>query len=298
MDLYHLKTFFTLAKVKSFTQAAKLLFVTQSAVSHSIKKLEISLDTSLLERSGKVLTLTQAGKALYQSCEKIFYEIERAEQNIARYQKETKVRIRVGSTVEFGTSFLIKQIPSFLDKHPDIHLDFYFSQFLEDPLMRDEIDLAIDCIIHKHKGLEKIFLFQEQYITIASPEFVKENRIRTIDDLEYVNILSNDKDLAWWNNFITAIPDEKRHCLKTVVQINHVRGIINAAILGLGVGFVPKYTVIRELKDRILIDPFPGIKPHADQFQLFIKNEKLAFEKNKAFIDYLTQLKPSEFGVG
>lgn len=45
MDLYHLRTFFTLAKVRNFTQAAQMLFVTQSAVSHSVKKLEASIDT-------------------------------------------------------------------------------------------------------------------------------------------------------------------------------------------------------------------------------------------------------------
>lgn len=298
MDLYHLKTFFILAKVKSFTQTAKLLFVTQSAVSHSIKKLETSTDTPLIERSGKAVSLTLAGKALFRSCEKIFYEIERAEQDIARYQKESKVRIRIGSTVEFGASILIKQIPAFLEKHPDIHLDFYFNPFLEEPLVRDEIDLAIDCEVHKHPGLEKIYLFHEHYITIASPEFVAKHDIRTIDDLERVNILSNDKDLVWWNNFINAIPEEKRHHLKTVVQINHIRGIINAAISGLGIGFVPKYTVIRELDERILIDPFPNITPHADHFQIFIKKEKYQFEKNKTFIHYLTQLKPSEFGNG
>ncbi len=296
MDLYHLKTFFTLAKVRNFTQAAKLLFVTQSAVSHAMKKLETSLDAQLIERSGKTLTLTRAGKALYRSCETIFSEIERAEQDIARFSRESKMQVRVGSTVEFGTSFLIKQLPPFLEKQPNIHLDFYFSPFLEEPLLRDEVDLAIDCEDHKDPDLEKIFLFREQFITIASPEFVNTNQIRSIDDLERVSILSNDKELNWWSNFIQAIPEEKRRCLKTVVQINHVRGIINAAILGLGIGFVPEYTVIRELAENTLIDPFPRIKPPADQFQIFIKKEKLKFEKNKAFIDYLTGLQPSEFG--
>ncbi len=297
MDLYHLKTFFTLAKVRNFTQASKLLFVTQSAVSHAIKKLEMSLDTTLIERGGKKLSLTDAGHVLYRSCEKIFYEIERADQDITRFRKESKVRICVGSTIEFGALFLIKHIPTFLRKNPDIHIDFYFSSFLKEPLARDEVDLVIDCDEHQLIGLEKIYLFREQYVTIASPQFIKENVIQSIDDLERVNILSNDKQLVWWNNFITAIPEEKRHCLKTVVQINHVRGIINGAIAGLGIGFVPRYTVLRELKENILIDPFPGIKPNADHFQIFIKKEKLSFQKNKAFIDYLTHLKPSEFGT-
>lgn len=297
MDLYHLKTFFTLAKVKNFTKAAGLLFVTQSAVSHSIKKLETSLDTPLIKRQGKTLSLTHAGQALYRSCEKIFYEIEKADQEINQYREEAKVRIRVGSTVEFGTSILINHIQGFLEDHPDIHLDFHFSHHLEMPLLQDEVDLIIDCKPHSLPNLEVIYLFQEQYVTIASPDFIHTHNIQTLDDLARVKILSNDKQLTWWQNFITAIPEEKQAFLKNVVQINHIRGIINGAISGLGIGFVPKYTVIQELVDRVLVDPFPDIKPGADHFNIFIKKEKLEFEKHRALINYLTRLKPGEFGV-
>lgn len=298
MDLYQLKTFFILAKEKNFTRAAALLFVTQSAVSHAIKKLETSLGTPLINRNKRTLSLTLAGQALFKSCEKIFYEIEKVDQDIDRHKKESKILIRLGSTVEFGATILIRHIPDFLKLHPDIHLDYYFSSALETPLARDEVDLTIDCLEYELSGLEKIHLFREQFVTIASPQFIKEHAVYSLDDLERVNILSDDKELDWWENFITAIPEEKRSCLKRVVRINHVRGIINAAVGGLGVGFVPRYTVIRELKERVLIDPFPTIKPNASHFHIFIKKEKMEFRKNKALIDFLTRLKPSEFGVG
>ena len=160
--------------------------MTQSAVSHAIKKLENSLDTQLIRREGKSLFLTPAGHSLFRSCEKIFYEIEKADQDIARFKKEAKILIRIGATVEFGTTILINHIKAFLQVRPDIHLDFHFSHFLEKPLVRDEIDLAIDCRDHNLPNLEKIYLFQEQYVTIASPEFVKKNRIEKVDDLERV----------------------------------------------------------------------------------------------------------------
>jgi DNA-binding transcriptional LysR family regulator len=297
MDLYHLKTFFTLAKARNFTRAADQLFVTQSAVSHAIKKLEASVNTPLFERKTRQLGLTPAGHALYASCEKIFYEIEQAGQDMALFSKEARINIRVGSTIEFGTSILLKHIHDFLEKNAEVHLDFYFSPDLKDPLLRDEIDMAIDCDMHNGSGLERIHLFQEQYVTIASPLFLTTHQIHAIDDLAQVNILSYDKQLNWWRNFTRAIPEDKRRCLKHVIQINHVRGIINGALSGLGVGFVPKYTVIRELEEKTLIDPFPHIRPEADHFNIFIKKTKISFKKNRQLINYLTQLKPSEFGV-
>ena len=297
MDLYQLKTFFTLAKEKNFTQAAQRLFVTQSAVSHALKKLETSVGTPLVKREGRALSLTRAGHALFRSCEKIFYEIEKADQEIAGICKEKTIRIRLGCTVEFGTSILINHVKPFLDAHPDIHLDFYFSHHLAAPLERDEVDLIVDCMEHSQPNLEKIYLFRENYVAVGSPDFIREHGIRSLDDLAGVNILSGDKQLRWWRNFLAAIPEEKQSCLKKVVEINHIRGLINGAVSGLGIAFVPKYTVVGELAEGILQDPFPWINPQADHFTIFIKKEKKEFARNRALIDYLTRLKPRELGM-
>ena len=292
MDLYHLKTFFTLAKIRSFTKTAEHLHITQSAVSHAVKKLETSIDASLIDRKSRKLALTDAGKILFRSCEKIFYELEKTGEDLAGLKKQTPLTIRVGATVEFGTTILINHIHAFLAQFPDLHIDFLFSHHLLEPLLQDTVDLIIDCKSHMRENLKKIHLFQEQYVTIAAPEFIQKNQITCLDDLARVRILSMDKDLSWWRNFISAIPSEKQGCLKQAMQINHIRGIINGAISGLGIGFVPKYTVMEELKKNILMDPFPRITPAADDFHIFIKKERLGFEKNQQLIAYLTHLSP------
>jgi DNA-binding transcriptional LysR family regulator len=292
MDLYHLKTFFTLAKIRNFTRTAAHLHITQSAVSHAIKKLETSIDAALIDRKSRDLTLTDAGKILFRSCEKIFYELEKTDQDLAGLKKQTPLTIRVGATVEFGTTILINHINAFLDRFPELHIDFLFSHHLLEPLLQDTVDLIIDCKPHTVENLEKIQLFKEQYVTIAAPEFIRKNRITCLDDLARVRILSMDKDLDWWRNFIRAVPSDKQDCLKQMMQINHIRGIINGAISGLGIGFVPRYTVMEELNQNILMDPFPHITPAADDFHIFIKKERLGFKKNQQLITYLTHLAP------
>jgi DNA-binding transcriptional LysR family regulator len=292
MDLYHLKTFFTLAKIRNFTRTAAHLHITQSAVSHAIKKLETSIDAALIDRKSRDLTLTDAGKILFRSCEKIFYELEKTDQDLAGLKKQTPLTIRVGATVEFGTTILINHINAFLDRFPELHIDFLFSHHLLEPLLQDTVDLIIDCKPHTVENLEKIQLFKEQYVTIAAPEFIRKKRITCLDDLARVRILSMDKDLDWWRNFIRAVPSDKQDCLKQVMQINHIRGIINGAISGLGIGFVPRYTVMEELNQNILMDPFPHITPAADDFHIFIKKERLGFKKNQQLITYLTHLAP------
>lgn len=296
MDLYQLKTFFTLAKVESYTKAAETLFLTQSAVSHAIKKLENSIDTKLIMKKGKEFKLTEAGKALFNSCKKIFFELDKVEEEISYFKKKLVWSVKIGAPVEFGTTILIKHVKDFMNSKPNIHLDFYFSHHLKDSLIKDKVDFIIDCYEHKMLDIKKFNLFVEQYITIASPKFIKKLKIVEVANLGNVNVLSIDKDLNWWNRFLTSVPQKNIPQFKKIIQINHIRGIINAAISGIGIGFVPKYTVLKELSEKLLIDPFPNIKPLADHFNIYIKNDKLKLKKNKLVINYLLKIKPFEFG--
>lgn len=296
MDLYQLKMFFTLCRSRSYTETAKVMCVTQSAVSHSIKKLEQSIGIQLIERKGKEFSLSKAGDILYSSCETVFYELDRTAEDLDRLKQISLWNVVLGAPVEFGTTVLIKHIKSFIKKNPNINIDFQFSHHLEKPFMKDEVDFIIDCIDHEFRNVEKIFLFREQYVTIASPVFIKENGIKNVTDLVKVNILSLDKNAGWWKKFLLVVPNKAEEIIRNVVQINHVRGLINGAINGLGVSLVPKYTVINELKDKTLVNPFPNLKPATDDFCIYIKSKKMNIRKNKILIDYLTDIKPLEFG--
>lgn len=297
MDLYQLKTFFTFGKVCSFTETAKLMHISQSAISHSIKKLEISIGTTLVERKAKKLTLTRAGKELFKSCERIFYELEKTQESLDKLKKDFTGEVFIGSPVEFGTTILINHMKAFIDTNKNIKPDFLFSHNLSKALLSDEVDFIIDCKEHFLPNLERLFLFQEHYIIVASPAFIKENNIKAVSDLERVPILSLDKEAQWWDNFLVSIEATRRPQLKQVIQINHIRGLINGAIQGLGVSFVPRYTVSKDLSKGLIQNVFPKITPVADDFCIYIKKEKLALEKNKLLVDYLLSIRPSEFST-
>lgn len=298
MDLYQLKVFFTLGKVRSFTETANFLGVTQSAVSHSIKKLENSTDTRLIRRKGKQFSLTEAGQTLFSSCEVIFYELDKAADALGRFKAGSVCRIYLGSPVEFGTTILLRHVKGFMEENPGFHVDFLFSNHLREPYVRDEVDFIIDCKDHALPDTDKRFLFVEQYVTVGSPAFLEANAIGNLRDLERVNVLSLDKEGLWWSHFRNAVPVEYSGVLKNIMQITHVRGLINGAAHGLGIAFVPRYAVVRELEAGTLVDPFPHVQPTADHFNIFIKRRKAALPKNRMLIDYLLQIKPAEFGVG
>jgi len=289
LDLYQLKTFWAFAKIRSFTKTAERLFVTQSAVSHAIKKLEQSVGAALVVRRGGAYGLTEAGDALFSSCEKVFHEIDRFEADLHDGRRQIRQKLYLGAPVEFGTTVLVWHLAEFMRRHGNIHPYCQFSHRLHAALLRDELDLIIDCRHCHHADIERIFLFRERYVVIATPAFVKDNAIRGVADLERAMILSMDESGEWWNNFLFAQPDEHRTVLRNIIQINHVRGLINGALAGMGVSFVPRYTVENELREGRLCDVFPGRQMMDDNFCVYIKKGKMEFPKNRLMVDFLIE---------
>jgi DNA-binding transcriptional LysR family regulator len=289
LDLYQLRTFFTAAQTLNFTEAAGRLYITQSAVSHAIRKLERSAGEELLRKSGRRVCLTEAGKILYKACETVFYELEKAQETLKAARGRNTGNIRLGATVEFGTTLLIKHLAAFIKKNPQIHLDFQFGHELLRPLLNDEVDLIIDCRDHKTAGLEKTPLFREEYAVIASPGLAA--GIRRPADLSGRAILSLDKDCAWWKNFLDALPQAGRPAFSRVTELNHIRGIINAAIESLGVGFVPKYCVMKELKAGALKNVFPHLELLEDRFAVYQKSKRAGLERHRLLVQYLSGIK-------
>src|SRR5271169_3205415 len=98
LDSRQLRAFHVLARTGSFTQTARELHLTQSGISHSMKALETETGCRLLDRLGKKVILTQAGKQLLQHAEKILAEMESAQNTLAQLGKWGRGRLRLGAS--------------------------------------------------------------------------------------------------------------------------------------------------------------------------------------------------------
>src|SRR5437588_12574632 len=98
LDTRQLRAFATLARTGSFTLAAKELYLSQSAVSHSMKALEQEVGCRLLDRMGKKVLLTQAGETLLHHTEKILQEMDVARTALEDLGKWGRGRLRIGAS--------------------------------------------------------------------------------------------------------------------------------------------------------------------------------------------------------
>jgi DNA-binding transcriptional LysR family regulator len=259
-------------------------------------KLEDLVGVPLLDRRSRELGLTEEGRRLYQACEQVFATLDAATEDLRRHSTLARGRLRVGTTVEFGSSILMKHMQPFLATHPDLEIDFTLSHDLLAPLLRDDLDLIIDCQEHSLATLKKSPLFRETYVVACAPAFRKVHRLRVPADLSRVPVLSLDKAGAWWNRFLRAVPDHEQPQLDQVIAVNHIRAMIHAAVEGMGALLVPRYSVLGELERGDLVTLFPTIRPTEDRFSIYQKRVKAAQEKQKLLTRYLQSLSPAEFG--
>ena len=297
LDLAHLRAFHAVVKAGGFSAAAERLHRTQSAVSHAVSRLERSAKVRLLDRRGRQVVPTPEGKLLNEACEPVFATLAEAEEALQRERKRAEGRIRLGATVEFGTSVLMRHIRPFLDANPGLEVDFHLSHDLLTPLLRDDVDLAIDCVSHPNPELERTPLFRESYMVACAPDYLAAHRIAEPADLARCAVLSIDKECAWWERFLGAFPKSRRPAFGRVVAINHIRGLITAAASGLGVLLAPSYSLKGELDRGALVPLFPTIRPLEDRFALYQKAGKARLARHRLLTEYLERLTPEEFGA-
>lgn len=297
LDLQQLRAFFLVVQAGGFSAAARRLNRTQSAVSHAVRKLEDSAGLRLLERRGRDVRPTEEGQRLYKACESVFSTLDSAQEDLHRGRSRAEGRIRLGATVEFGCSVLMHHIQPFLAAHPGIEMDFHLSHDLLTPLLREEVDLAIDCVEHTLVELDRTPLFREAYMVACAPSYLAVQEIRQPADLARCAVLSIDKGCAWWHRFLATFPKTRQPRLGRVIEINHIRGMITAAVNGFGVLLAPSYSLQGELERGALVPLFPSIRPREDRFSLYQKTTKARLAKHRMLKEYLLALEPSEFGA-
>src|SRR3954467_7725148 len=145
LDTRQLKAFATLARTGSFTLAAKELYLSQSAVSHSMKALEQEVGCRLLDRMGKKVLLTQAGETLLHHTEKILQEMDVARSALEHLGKWGRGRLRIGASTTACQYILPPVLREFKEEYPQSLITIEPGDTVEalELLRVNRIDLAI-----------------------------------------------------------------------------------------------------------------------------------------------------------
>lgn len=170
-NVHQLKVFLAAADSLSFTQAAERLFLTQSAVSHQIAKLERELGCPLFERLGRTVALTKPGRTLAIEARRVFAQIDVAVEATRHAADASRGQIRIGASSTACQYILPEALREFRDCFPGYSLAILpgdSPQSIEH-LTADEIDLAVIIRSEANRKLQLHPLFSDDLQVIASP---------------------------------------------------------------------------------------------------------------------------------
>lgn len=145
MDIQNIRAFLAVAESESFSRAADKLFITQPAISKRIATLEDSLDCQLFDRLGKTVQLTQAGRALIPSYQRIINEIDESKRIISNLRTRVSGQLNFGTSHHIGLHRLPPVLRDYTSRYPEVELDIQFmdSEQAAALILKGSIELAL-----------------------------------------------------------------------------------------------------------------------------------------------------------
>jgi len=286
MDWDKLRVFHAVAEAGSFTHAGDTLNLSQSAVSRQISALEEALQVPLFHRHARGLILTEQGEALNRTVREVFAKLAMTEELLTESREKPAGRLKVTTTVGFGSSWLAPRLHDFLEAYPDVSITLLLDDSDLDLAMR-EADVAIRMHPPKQPDLVQRHLMTIEWHLYASPEYLKKHGMpQRAEDLDaHKLVLFGDyhppvNDINWLAE-LGRRPGSPR---RAVLEVNNAQAVMLAVRSGIGIGAMSDF-MMPEAQD--LVRVLPELKsPKVDVF--FVYPEELRNSKRVAvFRDFL-----------
>jgi LysR family glycine cleavage system transcriptional activator len=251
-SLNALHAFVVTARAGSVAAAAKELHVTPSAVSHQIKRLEESLGVRLLQRSNRRLTLTEIGASYHEAVNQAFDAIGAATERLDRQRRPV---VAITTVPPFAIKWLVRRLPTFYQKHPEIELRVGTTYRLID-LHHGDYDLGVRWGVGKWPGLQARRLMGDTVEPVCSPAYLRASKkpLRVPGDVSGHALLSTRVVRGDWQIWADMNGVEPPRTTKRL-QFEEPFGAIQAAIDGLGVALGPTVLVHDDVLNGQLVAP-------------------------------------------
>lgn len=274
------------ARRGSFSGAARELNQTQGAVSRQIQALEDQLDVELFKRAGKSIQLTDFGNIYLREIHAALQMIRNASLNAMTSPLRRTLNLAILPT--FGTRWLMPRFPSFLEKHPDITVNF-ITKLSPFDFQSENIHSAIHYGEPDWPNTASTFLMGERMIPVCSPYFLKENRVNNAKDISTLPLLHLASRPDAWNNWFALnyiSQPQNRGMFFEQFSI-----VIQAAVAGIGVALLPEFLIQSELDrgELVVILDMPLQSSHAGYY-LITPIEQTAYPPVIAFQAWLLEV--------
>jgi len=285
-SLNGLRAFEAAARHLSFTAAATELNVTQTAISHQIRRLEAELGIRLFVRQNRSLTLTAEAREYLPGIRAAFNDLRLATDRLLR--KDNDRVLTVSTLASFAAKWLLPRLSSFQQAHPEIDVRITSSMALVD-FRRDDVDAAIRYGRGHWSGLRADWLTADELFPVCSPELLKGGKpLKSPEDLAHHTLLHTsggyDDD---WRLWLTAAGLPPVISKQPGLSFDLILMTVQAAIDGLGVALGRTTYVQDDIAKGRLVVPFKIALPADAGFYLVSPQARAESPKLAAFRRWL-----------
>ena len=252
-SLNGLRAFEAAARHMSFTRAAAELNVTQTAVSHQIRRLEEQLGTRLFVRRNRALSLTREARDYLPPVRAAFEDLRQATARLRRPEREGV--LTVSTTASLATKWLVSRVAAFQDAHPGLAVRISTSAHLVD-FQREEVDMAVRYGRGSWPGLRADWLMAERLFPVCSPALLAAKPLREPADLAHHTLLHTSVSREDWQLWLTAAGLPLSIAARRGLTFDQGFMAVQAAMEGLGVALGRTRLVEADLAAGRLVAPF------------------------------------------
>ncbi|MCQ0091644.1 LysR family transcriptional regulator [Roseovarius sp. M141] len=286
--LTEMEAFATVVDQGGFTDAARKLGMSKSAVSKHVSSLEARLGARLLNRTTRRVSPTEIGLAYYDRALRVLNDAGEADALVSSMQSDPSGLLRISVPTDFGVNHISPVLGTFLDEFPEITVNMVLNNSYVE-LISEGFDMAVRIGDLEDSSLRARKLTDTTRRMIAAPGYIaKYGRPRKIDDLNAHKLLhySSQAGGSVWK--LTAPSGEKRQ-VRTAggLSVNDGQSLLNAAISGLGIAYLPSFLYAAAMKQGLVEDVIPDLPDETQGIYALYPPGRFTQPKVRAFIDFL-----------
>ncbi len=288
--LQALEVFVRVAESQSFSEAARRLRASKSAVSRAIGALEAELGARLFNRTTRSLNLTEAGRAYFERVSRILADLEEADHALSHLQAKPRGRLQVSAPMSFGFLHLAPALPDFLGRFPEVDIDLSLGDRFVD-LVDEGFDLALRIGALPNSSLMARRLAPIRRSLCASPDYFKRRGIpQTPDDLKSHECLRNSnvaQPQEW--RFVDTGGGPLSVAVSGRVSANNGDALRVLALAGVGVASLPTFIIGADLKMGALVAALDEFLPQDLALNAVYPHARHLSPKVRAFVDFMVE---------
>jgi DNA-binding transcriptional LysR family regulator len=298
MHIQNFKTFCDLVETQSFSKAARLNEVTQSAVSQQLKAMETYYDMLIIDRNQKKFRLTQQGTTLYQTFKEILTLYERLNCEIQEMRSVVSGSIQISTVNSIGLHELPPYLKSFMKEFPSVNarVEYRRANLVYEDVLHGTADLGLVAFPIKHKELTIIPFATDELIVAMNPSHPLAGKKNiSIEELKNLEFIAFEKDIPT-RKATDEILRKAEVQISIVMEFDNVETVKRALEINAGVAIIPKNTASNEVERKQLVTCRLDNGKHIRPLSLIHKKSRMLTPALRSFIEKM-KLPPEEGNI-